>query len=416
MSDRLKTLVEEQNRLWTRMQEIQRVSEDEKRDWTAEERTNWDAAEKRLTEVSDDINRLNRSAQLDTVDRSQVVPAGSTVATPEVPSDEARAASYEQAFGLFMRGGLEQLDGEQKRMLINNQQEIRAQGVATGAAGGFTVPPGFQARLSETMKAYGGIINHANVITTSTGNPLQWPTNDDTGNVGAILTENTQITEQDTTLASRTLGAYVYTSKLVRVSLQLLQDSAFNLDSWLPMKLGERIGRATAAHMVAGTGTGQPEGLLTNAIVGKIGATGQTTTVTYDDLVDLEHSIDPAYRLSSDTRYVMNDQTLKVIRKLKDTQNRPLWVPVPTVGMAATINGWPYTIDQGMPLPGAGAKSILFGDLKAGYLVRQVQDVQMVRLAERYMDFLQVGFFGFSRLDARPDDPSAVRVYQHSAT
>lgn len=414
MSDRRKDLVERQNRLWNRMQELRRVSEDEKRDWTAEERTNYDAAEVELVQVSEDIERLERAAKLEKVDYRDAEAAAAEV--EKRPSDEQRAAAYGEAFGLYMRGGMERLDGEQKRMLQANQSEIRAQGIATGAAGGFLVPPGFRQTMQETMLAFGGIINHANVISTSSGQPLQWPTNNDTGNAGAILAENTAMTQQDVTIGTRTLGAYVYTSKLVLVSYQLLDDSAFNLDTWLPGKLGERIGRATATHLVSGTGTAQPEGIATNATAGKTGATGQTLTVTYDDLIDLEHSIDPAYRVSTKTRYVMNDATLKVIRKLKDTQNRPLWVPVPTVGMAATINGWPYTIDQAMPAPAANAKSILFGDFNAGFIVRQVQDVQMVRMSERFADALQVGFFGFSRLDAKPDDGSAVRAYVHSAT
>jgi HK97 family phage major capsid protein len=152
-----------------------------------------------------------------------------------------------------------------------------------------------------------------------------------------------------------------------------------------------------------------------NITVGVTGATGQTLTVTYDDLIDLEHSIDPAYR-DDNLRWLMNDATLKVIRKIKDTQGRPIWLPVPTPGFPASINGIPYIIDQGMPVPGANNKSIILGNFRRGYLIRQVQGVQMMRLAERWADFLQVGFFGFSRLDARPIDPNAMRAYKHSAT
>lgn len=422
-NERLKDLIERQNKLWNRMQELDRVAVDDKRDWTAEERGNWDAADVELTQVSEDIERLQRDAKREAIDYGQVIDAGAPeeqAAGAEIErAGEAdlvqREKVYNEAFATYMRHGMERLDAEQRGLLLQNQGDIRAQAVGTTTAGGFLVPPGFRKVLSETMKAYGGLINLANVITTSTGNPLQWPTSDDTSNTGAILTENTQITQQDMTLGSRTLGAYVYTSKLVLVSLQLLQDSAFDLDSWLPRKLGERIGRAVSAHLVSGSGTGQPTGLLTGITVGKTGLTGQTATIIYDDLVDLEHSVDPAYR-EPDARFLMADSTLKVLRKLKDTLGRPLWLPIPTPGFPATINGWPYTIDQGMPAPGANNKSIVFGDFDAGYIVRQVVDVQMVRLAERYADYLQVGFFGFSRLDASPDDPAAVRAFQHSAT
>jgi HK97 family phage major capsid protein len=415
----LERLVEKQNKIWNRMQELQTRSESDT-GWTEEDRANWDEAEKDLTTVSADIERFQRAAKLERIDYTQVPETrapGEALETPEAAIEE-RAKQYEDAFGNYMRGGMEQCSLEQRSMLMEHMSsgpEFRAQGIATSSAGGYTVPPGFRAVLVETLKAYGGLYNLANVINTDTGNPLQWPTNNDTTNVGAILSENTAISPADTTFGTRTIGAYVYTSLLVLVSLQLLQDSAFDLNNWLPRKLGERIGRATAAHFITGTGTGQPTGITVGVTVGKTTLAGQGTAIIYDDLVDLEHSIDPAYR-NGDVRYLMNDATLKVIRKLKDTQGRPLWVPVPTPGFPATINGIPYTIDQGMPVPTLNTVGILFGNFKAGYIIRQVQGVQMVRLAERYMDALQVGFFGFSRLDARPDDPSAVAALKFNTT
>lgn len=412
MTERRKKLVEEQQRLWSRMQEIQRAADSEDRDWTAEERTNWDAANARLDEVSGDIERADRAAHLETVDYRQVVQA---VDEPEkAPDPEEQVRAYDQAFDQYVRRGMSRCTPDQQSLLERNfVAEGRAQGVGTDTAGGYLVPRGFRAVMTESMKAYGGLINLATVITTETGNPLPWPTNDDTGNVGAILGENTQIGEQDILLGQASLGAYTYTSKLVRVSLQLLQDSAFDLDTWLPAKLGERIGRAQAPHLVSGTGTGQPTGLVSSATAGVTGAVSATAVITYDNLVDLEHSIDPAYRLNA--RYVLSDGALKILRKLKDADGRPLWVPVPAPGFPATINGFPYTIDNSMPAPAPGARSILFGDIAAGFIVRVVQDVQMVRMAERYMDFLQVGFFGFARMDARPDDAGATRAFVHGA-
>jgi HK97 family phage major capsid protein len=273
--------------------------------------------------------------------------------------------------------------------------------------------------MQEAMKAYGGLINLANVITTSTGNTLQWPTNDDTANKGAILAENTQISETDLTFGTRAIGAHTYTSKLVRVSLQLLQDSAFDLNAWLPRKLGERIGRAIAEDLISGTGVAEPTGLLPNATASGVTSTAASWTtrnagndaLVFDALIDLEHSIDPAYR--TNTRFLVSDKVLSTLRKVKDADNRPLWLPVPTPGMPATINGQPYAIDQGMPAKSTWASAdrpVLYGNFREGYLVRQVLDVQQVRLAERYADYLQVGFFGFMRMDAMPDDANAVKA------
>jgi len=419
MSDHLKRLVEEQNKLFNRMQEIQRVAEEEDRDWTAEERTNWDSAETRINEVSADIERLERSARLDSVDYRQVIQTGESGETPEQPAEQ-RAAAHEAAFGGFLRGGMRALTDEQRGLMLENRAS--PQGVGVPADGGFLVPPGYRAVMTEALKAYGGLISYANVISTSTGNNLQWPSNDDTGNVGAILAENTAIGELGVTIGTKSIGAFTYTSKLVRVSLQLLQDSAFNLDSWLPRKLGERIGRAVADHLVNGTGTTMPFGILPTAVSGSAPGTGSLANwntpgtaadaALYNYIIDLEHSIDPAYRQMGNCRFLLSDNALSRLRKVKDSQNRPLWLPVPVPGQPSTINGQPYSIDQAMPSGTlvTGAKPLLFGDFNAGYIVRQVLDVQMVRLAERYAEMLQVGFFGFMRLDAVPDDANAVKA------
>jgi HK97 family phage major capsid protein len=409
--DRHNRLVEERQKLWDRMQEIQRSAEAEDRDWTAEERTNWDKANTRLDEVCGDIERLERNARLAATDYTAV----EAPAEERVEPVEDRAGQYAEAFGAYIRHGMSGLDQAQQRMLQANYSspEERAQGAGVDAAGGYLVPEEFRNMMTEAIEQFGGILNLANVITTSSGGPLTWPSNDDTGNVGAILGENTQIGEQDLTFGQTQIGAYTYTSKLVRVSWQLLQDSAFQLEPYLARKLGERIGRAAAAHFVSGTGTGQPEGLVAGATAGVTGAVSATPAITYDNLVDLEHSIDPGYR--ENARYVLSDGALKILRKLKDADGRPIWQPVPAAGFPSTINGFPYTIDNSMAAPAAEEASILFGDIRAGYLVRRVLGIQLVTLKERYADFLQNGFFAYSRLDAMVDNAAAVRTFVHGA-
>ncbi|MFE1903815.1 phage major capsid protein [Streptomyces gardneri] len=413
MTTLLTRAIEKQNRVWSQMQEIQVRAESEGRELTAEERASWDAAEKDLTEASDDIERMQRMAALDTVNRAQTVQAGGPGPSEEDPAQ--RDAAYGKAFGLYLRGGMNSVSPEQQRMLMDSFQQVRALGSGTDTGGGYLVPETFRGTMTETMKAFGGLLNICNVFTTADGSDLSWPTNDDTGNEGALLSENQTVPEQDITIGRRELGAFIFTSKLVKVPWNLLNDSAFPLESWLPKKLGERIGRAVAGYLVTGTGVKQPEGLVTGVATGKTGAGGQTTSIIFDDLIDLEHSVDPAYR-NTNCRYLFNDATLKVLRKLKDGDQRPLWVPVPAPGFSPTINGREYTIDNKMPVPAASAKSIVFGDFKAGYVVRQVQAVQTIRLSERYADSLQTGFFGYSRLDGMVDDPAALRAYAHPAS
>ncbi len=409
-----------------RMNEI--TAETEKAgEWTEEQRTNFDAAsaradelEAKVTQLEGDAKRADRAHSLDEVDYSSVVQTrtGSAVETPE-QSLEARQAAhdaeYGRAFEAYARGGLESVAPEHRQLLMANYvqggKEDRAAATSPGSSGGYLIPPGYRQIIIERMKAYGGVLQHAQVITTSTGNNLQWPTNDDTSNVGAILAENTQASTSSFTFGTASLGAYLYNSGIALVSLQLLQDSVFDLNTWLPDHLGTRIARKVAAVLVSGAGTTEPLGVATNATVSVTGA--DQTSITYDNLIDLEHSLDPAYR--TNCRFMMNDATLAVIRKIKDSQGHPLWVPVPVPGMAPTINGQPYFIDQGMAVPGASAKSILFGDFARAYVVRQVLDMNMVRFGERYMDFLQIGFLGFTRLDATLQDSNAVAAFQHHA-
>ena len=118
----------------------------------------------------------------------------------------------------------------------------------------------------------------------------------------------------------------------------------------------------------------------------------------------------------------MNDVSVAAIRKIKDLAGRPLWVPAgpddPNLSGFApdTLLGYPIQVDNGLPVMAAGAKSILFGDFKAGYIVRRTAGAQLVRMTERYADFLQVGLFGYVRLDARPDDAAAVKCYANCLT
>lgn len=409
MSEQLiKTLLDKRAKAWSEAQDIRERAEREGRDLTSEEDTTFQRA-------LDDVERLDR--QVENEERAQrLEKAGATDPAAAAPTrstgDTEDGAAYERAFNSYLRRGIGSVSLEARQLLEGNFEEIRAQGVGTDAAGGFTVPEGFRNKLTETMKAYGGLLSLVDVITTSTGNDLPWPTNDDTGNEGAILDENTQVTEQDVAFGQRKLGAYMYTSKLVRVSIQLLQDSAFNLDAWLPAKLGVRIGRAVAGHVATGTGTGQPQGII-NLDAGHTGAVSASAKLTFEDLVDLEHSVDPAYR--DRARYAMNDLSVALVRKLKDSNNRMLWQPSLAPGVPSTINGRPYTVDNKLPAPEPGAKSIFFGDFKAAYTARNVTGAQVMRLAERYADFLQVGFLGFSRWDGVIDDSSAAKAFQHGA-
>jgi HK97 family phage major capsid protein len=415
----IQKLQEERKKAWDRGQEISARADSEE-GLTAEDRTNWDAALERVDTLSSDIERLERDAKHGSIDYGQIItaPAGGTEERSGAGGEEkTQEQRYEEAFGVMLRRGQEGLSQTQRDMMMANFSagESRAQSTTT-TAGGYLIPPGFLIRMTETLKAFGGILNAAEIINTDSGNPLQWPTFNGTAQAGQILAENATETALDMAFGSTTLGAYTYSSRIVQVSLQLMQDSAFNLDDFVARQLGIRIGRAIAPHLATGTGTSQPTGLFTNATIGKTGLVGQTTSVIYDDLIDLIHSIDPAYRAMDGCQFVLADSSLKAVRKLKDSQGHPLWEPSVQVGTPSTLLGYAYTVDQGVPAMAANAKSIGFGNVHAGYVVRQVSGGQLLRLTERYADSLQVGYLGFLRLDGKPNDAAAFAVYANSAT
>lgn len=324
-----------------------------------------------------------------------------------------KQVEYRAAFNQFLMHGIDGIKPEERALVLENRA-LSAQ-AGSGSAGGYTVPQGFYASLIEALKAFGGMRNVARILPTASGNPLPIPTVNGTATVGAILAENTGASTSDPVFAQLSLGAYKYTSNIVLVPIELLQDSAFNVEEYLRAELARRIGRITNTHFTVGTGTGQPTGVVTGATSGKVGTTGQTTSVIYDDLIDLIHAVDPAYRGQS--QFMLHDSSVKVVKKLKDTQGRPLWLPGLALREPDTINGYKYEINQDAPVMAANAKSILFGDF-SNFVIRDVMDVQLVRFGEKYMDAGQVGFVAFSRHDSKllNAGTNPIAYYQNSAT
>ena len=407
MSIELKKLKEERAEVVTQMRDMVSKSEDEKRGFNADEDQKWSDMTSSIESFDDRIKKVERSnslmGQLDEYNKD-------TSLKPEIKADDkpSEVDQRSTAFGALIRSiesGHTGLNAEQREVLA----EMRAQATTT-TAGGYTVPQGFEEMIIDSMKAYGGIANAANVLTTTTGNDLPFITNDDTSNSGALLAENTVDTEQDLAFGQITLNAYKYTTKIIRVSNELIQDTAVNLEQYIAAKFGERLGRVTSTHYATGTGTAQPNGLMTGATVGKTAASA--TALTYDELLDLKHSVDPAYRAGA--QWAFNDTTFLAIKKLKDTQNRPLWMPDYVSGAAGTIDGDGFFVDQGIPSMAIDALAAAYGDMDK-YQIRMVQGFQMVRLVERYADYHQVGFIAFMRADADLLDVAAVKTLKMAA-
>ena len=396
------------------------VLEKENRSMSGEDQAQYDrisADVDALTREIDAIESLQRQQREAGEREAQLREAQGKLGGTEQRDAAAPATSteeYRDAMRSFLRYGLTGIKPEQYDIL--KREEQRALAAGTGSAGGFTVAQDFYNQLTDAMKFFGGMRQVATTIRTTTGAALPMPTANDTGNVGAIIAENAAMnTTPDITFAQKVLNAYKFTSNILLVSLELLQDSAFDIESWLSLKLGERVGRIQNQMFTTGTGTSQPTGGVTAASSGKVGATGQTTSVIFDDLIDLVHSVDVAYRQKA--RFMMHDLTLKALKKMKDSQNRPLWLPGLAEREPDTINGYAYTVNNDMAQMAASAKSILFGDF-SNYVIRDVKDIQVVRLVERYAEYGQVGFVALARADGNLLDAGMgpVRYYQNSAS
>ncbi len=360
----------------------------------------YEALEAQLATVSKTSELRKRHAAYRTETTARFLP----------PSTSSKVdKTLERAFDHYVRTGRENAD----------LMELRAQSEGTGTGGGFLVPEGFRNQIIERMKAFGGIANEAETITTDSGQALPWPTIDDTANLGEIVDEGgTFSAGADLVFGAASLGAYSYmagggSSTPLRVSLELTQDSTFDIEGLVSRKLGERIARIQSAHLVTGTGVKQPLGVIT-------GLTGQVlnanTGVTYDDLVNFIHSVDPAYR-ESGCRWTFNDKSLATLEKIKDTNGDPIWRPLGSVSVnigdplgSGSLMGYPVTIDQGFADISLASSSVnwgAFGNLSEGYVIRRVRDVAVLVNPYSRMANRQVEYSCWARMDATQQNINA---------
>lgn len=270
-----------------------------------------------------DISRENRLAQLALESKQEESLLNAATKDPAKQSDESKALR-----SFFAGGIMNMAEADRARMLARQTPDIRnAMSTTTTTEGGFTVATEYQKSLEEAMKAFGGMREVASKIRTATGASMNFPTSDSTAEIGEIVGQNITVARADTVFGNTSLDVYKYSSKDIALPFELIQDSFIDIETFIQGLLAVRLGRITNTHYTVGTGTAQPRGIVTAAAAGKVGATGQTLSVTYDDLVDLEHSVDPSYRKSPGVGFMMHDASVKALRKLKDTQGRPIFIP-----------------------------------------------------------------------------------------
>lgn len=284
--------------------------------------------------------------------------------------------------------------------LNSRSMTVRAVGVGDSQAGAEVVAPAFFNQLTEALKAYGSVLDVAEILDRETGATVPFPTTNDTGNVGRIVSEHGGLTEQGVATDSVNITPYLYSSDYVKTSVQFMQDSAFDVESWLAGSLGARIGRILNQHLTTGDGSGKPHGVVTGATAGKVHSPA-TGAVTYASLVSLQDSLDDAY--DPGAYWMMSKTTLSAIRQLEDDSGRALiWSSNDNLSTSLqyTLLGKPIKINRDMASPASTAKAILYGDFK-NYKVLQVRQMVLQRLDELFALNSQVGFLAFARYGGR---------------
>lgn len=335
-----------------------------------------------------------------------------------IPKDgEARqevgaAPEYREVFHKMLRAGGEvsELTAEERNILKAGAVEARAQSVGTTTAGGFTVPVDLANFIVTSMAAWGPMYDDAicTTLNTASGNQLNIPTVNDTAVTAVAHTENTALVDdgsKDVTFGQKRLDAYLFDTRFIKWSTELNQDSIFNIESLMGSLLGERLGRIANSQLTTGSGSSAPNGVVTASTLGKTAAA--VGAITADEIIDLLHSVDPAYRQSPKARFMFNDSTLAAIRKLKDGQGNYLWqMGNVQAGQPGSLLGYNYSINQAVASLGTGNKVVLFGDF-GKYYVRKVGAPVIGVMRERFWPDL--GIAGLIRFDGELGDTAAVK-------
>ena len=372
------------------------AAQKEGRSLNAEEKSKFDAMEADARSIKDQIDIIERTAEM----------KKELAANAEV-REAAPKATRKGAFEKYLRNGMGALNSNERSMMA----ELRGtstQIAGTDSLGGFLVPQDFSNELDMATLFTGEVERLAKKLNTAGGALLDYPTINDTATDAGLISEAASVTVQDMTFANAQLSAYNYASQ-VRVSMQLLQDNAFDLNAFLAEAMGERIARATNAAFTTGTGSSQPQGIITGATLGNTAASA--TAIAADDILDLIHSIDPSYRNKPTFGLMANDSVISVIRSLGlgSANDFPIFIPSMEAGQPDKLFGFNlyYNNDMASAIT-TGQKTLLAADFSK-FVVRSAGGVQMVRLNERYMDELEVGFVSYARKDAKVLDSRAVK-------
>lgn len=379
------------------------------RSLTDEEVTAYEAMEAELKDVQRTDGIRARNAAYNVVRTPAGVPARHSG-----PVDGR--TDLDRAFENYLRTGQPNAD-------ISGLRVTNAQGEGSSAAGGYLVPNGFRQKLVEVRKAFGGFASEVETLSTDTGGPLEYPTNDDTANEGDITAESAAVASgADLTFGTVTLNAYKYTSAgagsnlPLRVPVELLQDAAFDVEGLVSRKLGQRIQRKQASHWVTGTGVGQPKGIVAASLTADRDL-DTADTPDYEDLVEFQDLLDEEY--DPNAKWLMRKSSWTLLRLIVDLNGRPI-IQDSTQGIssrpARTLLGKEVVIDEAMPVLSSAADTfaIAYGDFREAYVIRRVSNLVVVVNPYSRAANGEVEFTAWERADGNIQNRSAYKILQNN--
>lgn len=366
---------------------------------SAENSATYEKMEADVVSLGKEIDRLERQAALDA---ELVKPTATPITEKPVPNGEnktGRASNvYQSSFWNAMRS---------KGVSYEVQNALQ---VGTDSEGGYLVPDEFEKTLIQALEEQNIFRQYAKVITTSSGD-RKIPVVASKGSASWVDEEGV-IPESDDAFGQVSIGAYKLATML-KVSEELLNDSVFNLESYIATEFARRIGVKEEESFFIGDGTGKPVGIFAAAGGAELGVTtASATAITLDEIMDLFYSLKTPYRKNA--TFMMNDATVKAIRKLKDNNNQYLWQPSVTAGTPDTILNRPIVTSAYVPAIAAGNKTMAFGDF-GYYWIADRQGRSFKRLNELFAATGQVGFMATERVDGKLILPEAVKILQQKS-
>jgi HK97 family phage major capsid protein len=353
---------------------------------SAEDVATYEKMETDVVALGREIDRLERQAD---IDRELSMPTSAPLTgrpgTPDAKEKRGRATDeYRNSFWRVMR------DKSVPHEVYNALQ------IGTDSEGGYLIPDEFDRTLVEALEEQNIFRRLATVITTSSGDrkiPVVA-----TKGTAAWIDDEAVIPESDDSFGQVSIGAYKV-GTMIKVSDELLNDNVFNLEAYIAREFARRIGAKEEEAFFTGDGTGKPNGVLAATGGAELGVTtAGTATVTADEMIDLFFSLKAPYRQKA--VFIMNDATVKILRKLKDSTGNYLWQPALTAATPDTILNRPVYTSAYVPLPTAGNRAVIFGDLSF-YWVADRQGRSFRRLNELFATSGQVGFIATQRVDGR---------------